>query len=57
MGDSNESEKSPLLVANETTAAYSEDVIGEFIKYFYICNQWYISLTHTTKLVITFNGF
>lgn len=31
MGDGNENEKSPLLVATETTAAYSEDVIGKYI--------------------------
>lgn len=29
MGDTNEMEKSPLLVANESTM-YSEDVIGKF---------------------------
>lgn len=44
MGDGNESEKSPLLVANETSSAYntaySEDVIGKLILYFYIyCKQ------------------
>lgn len=31
MGDGNENEKSPLLVANESSAAYSEDVIGKYI--------------------------
>lgn len=39
MGDGNENEKSSLLVTTESTAAYSEDVIGKYIFYGFIYRQ------------------
>lgn len=51
MGDSNESEKSPLL-ATESTATYSEDVIGEFINIFFFYKM--INPGCARKLVIKY---
>lgn len=59
MGDGNDSEKTALLVANETSSAYStaysEDVIGKLILYFYIyykqIRQLNVLVTYQVNLI------